>query len=181
MSEDIEGKNRQPLDQRSPKNGGPSHRINEHQNHHDFIELSPRTQSRIYEKCAPLYEKGLSIRDIESVTGIPKSTVREALTKSGMSLRNPINGNARHIDRLHTKRGGHTPYGYAYLDGQLLIDPREQIIVRKILKLHQSGMSGNAIAAELNRQTIPSRTGKTWRPCVVRRIIKANQTKKTKK
>lgn len=171
-----------PMDSGSlPINGGPSHWINEHNNHHDFIELSPRTQSRIYEKCAPLYEKGLSIRDIEERTGIPKSTVREALTKSGMSLRNSLNGNARHIDRLHTKRSGHTPYGYAYLDGQLLIDPKEQIIVRKILKLHQSGMSGNAIAFELNRQKIPSRTGKTWRPCVARRIIKANQTKKTKK
>ena len=161
--------------------GGPSHWINEHHNHHDFIELSPRTPARIYEKCAPLYEKGLSIRDIEAATGIPKSTVRETLTKSGMSLRNPLNGNARHIDRLHTKRCGHTPYGYAYLDGQLLIDPKEQIIVRKILKLHQSGMSGNAIATELNHQKIPSRTGKTWRPCVVRRIIKSNQTKKMKK
>jgi len=104
--------------------------------------------------------------------------VRETQVKNGMSLRNPLNGNARHIDRLHTKRGGSTLYGYAYLDGQLLLDPKEQIIVRKILKLHQSGMSGNAIANELNDQIIPSRTGKTWRPCVVRRNIKANQSKK---
>lgn len=73
----------------------------------------------------------LSIRDIEERTGIPKSTVRETLKKNGMALRNPLNGNAIHIDRLHTKRGGHTPYGYAYLDGQLIIDPKEQIIVRK--------------------------------------------------
>lgn len=91
-----------------------------------------------------------------------------------MALRNPLNGNAIHIDRLHTKRGGHTPYGYAYLDGQLIIDPKEQIIVRKIMKLHQSGLSGNAIAKELNRQKIPSRTDKSWSPCVVRRIIKLN-------
>jgi site-specific DNA recombinase len=95
-----------------------------------------------------------------------------------MTLRNPLNGNAKNIDRLHTKRGGSTPYGYAYLDGKLLIDPKEQIIVRKILKLHQSEMSGNAIAKELNNQKIPSRNGKSWRPCVVRRIIKANQSKK---
>lgn len=91
-----------------------------------------------------------------------------------MTLRNPLNGNAKSIN----KRGGHTSYGYAYLDGQLLVDPKEQIVVRKILKLHQSGMSGNAIANELNHQKIPSRTGKAWRPCVVIRIIKANQSKK---
>ena len=104
--------------------------------------------------------------------------MREILVKNGMLLRNPLNGNARHIDRLHTKRGGSTPYGYAYLDGQLLLDPKEQIIVRKVLKLHQSGLSGNAIANELNDQKIPSRNGKTWRPSVVRRIIKAAKTKK---
>ena len=161
-------------------NGGPRHWISEHQNHHDFIELSPRTPSRIYEECAPLYESGLSIRDIEERTGIPKSTVRETLKKNGMALRNPLNGNAIHIDRLHTKRGGHTPYGYAYLDGKLLLDPKEQIIVRKILKLHQSGLSGNAIAKELNHQKVPSRTGKSWSPCVVRRIIKLNQSNQIK-
>ncbi|MCK6595084.1 MAG: recombinase family protein [Bdellovibrionaceae bacterium] len=103
--------------------------------------------------------------------------MRETLIKNGMSLRNPLNGNARHIDRLHTKRGGSTPYGYAYLDGQLLVDPKEQVIVRKILKLHQSGMSGNAIAIELNNHKIPSRSGKAWSPCVVRRIIKFSKQK----
>lgn len=162
------------------KFGGGEVSISEPHHHHDFIELSLRTPERIYEKCAPLYEKGLSIRDIEEQTGIPKSTVRETLKKNGITLRNPLNGNARHIDRLHNKRGGHTPYGYAYLDGQLIVDPKEQIIVRKIMKLHQSGLSGNAIAKELNRQKIPSRTGKSWSPCVVRRIIKLNQSNKTK-
>ncbi|WP_413944830.1 recombinase family protein [Bdellovibrio sp. HCB-162] len=44
------------------------------------------------------------------------------------------------------------------------------------MKLYQSGLSGNAIAKELNRQKIPSRTGKSWSPCVVRRIIKLNQS-----
>ena len=161
-------------------NGGGEVTINEPLYAHDFIELSPRTPSRIYEECAPLYESGLSIRDIEERIGIPKSTVRETLKKNGMALRNPLNGNAIHIDRLHTKRGGHTPYGYAYLDGQLIIDPKEQIIVRKIMKLHQSALSGNAIAKELNRQKIPSRTGKSWSPCVVRRIIKLNPIQPTK-
>ena len=156
--------------------GGPSHWISEHQNSHDFIELSLRTQERIFEKCAPLYEIGLSIRDIEAATGIPKSTVRETLTKCGMTLRNSLNGNAKHVSGLHAKRGGSTPYGYAYLDGKLLIDPKEQIIVRKILKFQQSGISGNAIARELNNQKIPSRNGKSWRPCVVRRIIKSNKS-----
>jgi hypothetical protein len=106
--------------------------------------------------------------------------VREALKKKGMALRNPQGGNASKIDRTKNKRGGHTPYGYAYLDGQLLLDPKEQIVVRKILKLHQSGLSGNAIARELNNQKIPSRNGKSWCPSVVRGIIKNHQSNQNK-
>jgi hypothetical protein len=97
-----------------------------------------------------------------------------------MALRNPHNGNAAKIDGTKNKRGGHTPYGYAYLDGQLLIDPKEQIIVRKILKLYQSGLSGNAIARELNNQKISSRNGKSWSPSVVREIIKRNKSNQSK-
>ncbi len=119
-----------------------------------------------------LYESGLSIRDIEEQTGIPKTTIRETLKKRGMALCNPQGANASKIDRTKNKRGGNTPYGYAYLDGQLLVDPKEQIIVRKIVKLHQSGLSGNVIARELNTQKIPGRNGKSWCPSVVRGIIK---------
>jgi hypothetical protein len=97
-----------------------------------------------------------------------------------MALRNPLNGNASKIDRTKNKRGGHTPYGYAYLDGQLLLDPKEQIIVRKILKLHHSGLSGNAITRELNNQKTPTRNGKSWSPSVVREIIKRNKSNQTK-
>lgn len=150
--------------------GGGRVSIDEPLQAHDFIELKPRNKARITEKCAPLYEKGLSIRDIEAATGIPKSTVREAFKASGVSLRNPTNDNAPKIDRTKNKRGGHTPYGYAYLDGQLLIDPKEQIILRKILKLRQEGQTFQAIADELNHQKIPTRSGKPWIKSVTRSI-----------
>ena len=86
-------------------------------------------------------------------------------------MRNPLNGNAKKIDNKRTKRGGHTAFGYAYLDGQLVIDPKEQIALRKILKLHHSGKSNPAIADELNRQKVPTRSGKPWIRSVVRSII----------
>ena len=97
--------------------------------------------------------------------------MRETLKKNGMALRNPLNGNAIHIDGLHTKRGGHTPYGYAYLDGKLLIDPKEQVVVRKILKFRQDGQTFQAIADELNRHKIPTRSGKPWIKSVIRSIV----------
>lgn len=151
--------------------GGPTQWTGEHRIAHDFIELSPRTPTRIIEKCAPLYEKGFSLRDIEERTGIPKTTIRETLSKSGFALRNPTNGNATKIDNKRTKRGGSTPFGYAYLDGKLLMDPKEQIALRKILKLWKVGKSYQAIADELNNQKTPTRSGKPWIRSVVRSII----------
>lgn len=91
--------------------------------------------------------------------------------KSGMALRNPLDGNAKKIDNKRTKRGGHTPFGYAYLDGQLIFDPKEQNALRKILKLHHSGKSNQSIADELNGQNIPTRSGKPWIRSVIRSIV----------
>lgn len=162
---------------RIQKTGGGTQEIGEHFHAHDFIELSPRTPARITEKCAHLYEQGLSLRDIEERTGIPKTSIRETLTKSGMALRNPLNGNAKKIDSQRTKRGGHTAFGYAYLDGKLVIDPKEQIALRKILKLHQAGKSNQAIANELNHLKVPTRSGKPWIRSVIHSIIQ--RAKKT--
>lgn len=157
--------------------GGPTQWTDEHRISHDFIELSPRTPARIIEKCAPLYEKGLSLRDIEERTGIAKSTIRETLKKSGFALRNSLNGNSSKIDNKQTKRGGSTPFGYAYLDGKLLMDPKEQVALRKILRLWNSGKSYQAIADELNDKKIPTRSGKPWIRSVVKSIIlKAKET-----
>lgn len=88
-----------------------------------------------------------------------------------MVLRNPTGDNAKKIDNKSTKRGGSTPYGHAYLDGQLVIDPKEQIALRKILKLHQEGKSNQAIADALNNKKIPTRSGKPWIRSVVRSVI----------
>lgn len=151
--------------------GGPIDTIGEHHFAHDFIELLPRTPARIIEKCAPLYKDGFSLRDIEERTGIAKSTIRETLTNSGFALRNPFNGKAKKIDNKRNKRGGATPFGYAYLEGKLLMDPKEQIALRKIMKLWKDGKSYQAIADKLNHLKIPTRSGKPWIRSVVRSII----------
>jgi hypothetical protein len=88
-----------------------------------------------------------------------------------MALRNPLNGNGKHFDNKSVKRGGATPYGWAYLDGKLVIDPKEQIIVRQIIKLHQSGKSNQQIAGELNSKKVSTRNRGVWRRCTIRSII----------
>ncbi len=158
-------------------NGGPALTTGEPLLHHDFIELSHKTKARIISKCAPLYDEGLSLRDIEERTGIPKTTIRETLKSSGLALRNFSNANVKGKDRTKAKLDGNTLYGYAYNDGKLVIEPREQVTLRLMLKLSKSGRSNQYIADELNRKKILTRTGGQWRRQVINTIIKRQKKK----
>jgi len=75
-------------------------------------------------------------------------------------------------------RSGAIPFGYAYLDGKLTVDPREYNVILKIQKLWQSGKAQRAIAQILNDQKIPTRHGKRWSHGVVGTILKRHPNKK---
>ena len=142
---------------------------------HDFIEFSVKSQVGISENYAKLYASGLSLNDISEQTGIARSTLRDAFKKHQIPIRTKrqtIKGEKLGKD---FKCAGHPPFGYAYLDGKLIVDPNEQLIIRKILKLRQSGMSLRAIADELNYQKVSTRTGKAWYLSFVKTIIDRNQ------
>ncbi|MBI2027463.1 MAG: hypothetical protein HYS98_06650 [Deltaproteobacteria bacterium] len=145
---------------------------------HDFIDVFIKSKTRIFGLCASLYEKGLSLREVAAHTRIPKTTIRETLIEMGMSLRNFSNGG--HFKDFHTspKRPGVTPYGYAWLEGKLVVDPREYKRVLEILQLWQSGKNYSAIVKHLNGQNLPTRFGKSWTQSVVRPIIGRNLKQK---
>jgi hypothetical protein len=157
------------------ENGGRTGTTGEHPISHDFIELSQKTPALIYDKCAPLYKKGHSLRDIEEQTGYPRSTIRDALKAHNFPIRSRMKTLKGEKTGKPFKCAGYAPYGFAYLDGQLVIDPKEHIIVRKILKLRQHGLSYRAIANELNKQKIPTRNGKSWYLSFIKTIIDRNQ------
>jgi len=149
--------------------GGPS--TGEPLQSHDFIDVLFKTNARIYNICTQLYDKGLSLREIEAQTGIAKSTIRGTLNKKGYTLRNYETGKNLPKDRTKIKKPGLAPYGFAYLDGKMVLDPKEHLVVRKILNLWQSTKSVSAIATKLNDQKIPTRRQAKWRACVVKSII----------
>ncbi len=151
--------------------GGGRATTGEPHQYHDFIHLSPRTQSRIFEKCAPLYGKGFSLRSIEEKTGIAKSTIRSALKEHGLELRGQASGNQSNSNHKNSRHSGGTPYGWAVFDGKVVIDPKEQRVIREILKLHKSGISYNGIAKQLNNQKVPTRLNGKWRDRVIKFII----------
>ena len=104
---------------------------------HDFIEFSVKSQARISEDYAELYRSGLSLNDISEQSGIARSTLRDAFKKHQIPIRTKrqtIKGEKLGKD---FKCAGHPPFGYAYLDGKLIVDPKEQITIRKIIKLRQ--------------------------------------------
>lgn len=76
-------------------------------------------------------------------------------------------------------RAGVIPFGYAYLEGQLVKDPREYKTLLQIQKLWKSGKSCSDIAAVLNNQKTPTRRGKRWGKSVIARILKRQEEQKS--
>lgn len=69
---------------------------------------------------------------------------------------------------------GLVPFGYALAsDGRtLLVDAEEQQVIELIQRLRQEGLSLPAIAEDLNRRELHTRSGARWRWEYVRRVLK---------
>ncbi|MBX3016299.1 MAG: recombinase family protein [Bdellovibrionaceae bacterium] len=64
------------------------------------------------------------------------------------------------------------PYGFAWLEGKLVKEPREYKNVLKVICLWQAGKSFTAIARALNDQRVPTRNGKKWFHSSIGAIVK---------
>lgn len=69
--------------------------------------------------------------------------------------------------------GGLVPYGYKLKDATLSEDENEQTAILLMKDLRKQGMSLKAICKYLIAKQIPTRTGSSWHPEVVRRILNA--------
>jgi hypothetical protein len=70
------------------------------------------------------------------------------------------------------------PYGFAWLEGKLVKDPREYKVVLKVIGLWQAGKSLTAIAGALNDQRVHTRNGKKWFHSSIGAIVKRYQEEK---
>ena len=112
---------------------------------HDLIGFFANTKDRIFEVCAPLYAQGLSLREIERQTGFVKTTIKKTLNSRGLTLRNYHNHRKPKAKDPKVMRPGTIPFGFAYLEGRLVKDPKEYKTVLQIQKLWKSGKSCSAI------------------------------------
>lgn len=139
---------------------------------HDIIRFSPKSKDHIFEVCEPLYRAGCSVREIEAKTGFAKTSICEALTSRVYKLRRAIKCPKKKASRSKQMRSPVLPYGYDWLDGKLVVDPKEYRVVQKILRLWRDGKSARLIADLLNQQSVPTCMGKRWFHSSVNSVIK---------
>lgn len=152
-------------------------------NYHDFIKFLPENKESIYLKCAPLYEQGISLNEISRQTGFAKTSVRDALTSTGMPLRKNKLLKKLALKKQEREKGGAVAYGFAYLEGKLLVDPKEFKVVLEIYRQWQKVQSYRGVARYLNAKRITTRAGKEWTNEIIKRIIDRHECdlKKTNK
>jgi site-specific DNA recombinase len=67
--------------------------------------------------------------------------------------------------------GGRRPYGYRLLNGELLIDEDEALVVRRIFFEFDAGRSVKQIARDLDAENVPTAYGGRWRTSTVGQIL----------
>ena len=77
--------------------------------------------------------------------------------------------------KARSERVGSIPYGYSLSDDGIHIEenPAEQEVIAEIKRLSAAGLNLPAICGELERKGYTTRTGKTFLPVQVQRVLKA--------
>lgn len=130
----------------------------------DYIDISSFWRPRINQKASELYNDGHSLSEVAARLNLPKSTVRNAIQRSGAELR-------PHARSRKGRAIGSAPYGYVWIKGELIEDQREQRVIQIILEHWQAGKKFSAIAEVLNRQKIRPRVAEKWDGGTIRKIL----------
>ncbi len=68
--------------------------------------------------------------------------------------------------------GFNIPYGYDYIDGKLVVNKSEAIIIKNIFDMYKNKLSMKKIADSLNQKNIPTKLRKIWRSQTISLILK---------
>ena len=74
--------------------------------------------------------------------------------------------------RNGTYKIAYPPYGYDYIDGEMVVNPEQSKVVRRIFDMVLSGSSSADIARELNAAEIPTRRGGSWTSTTINGMIR---------
>ena len=104
------------------------------------------------------------MRQIVAVTDSvwPKTTILDAIKIHGLSK-------DQGTQMLRVK------YGEMMVKGQIVSSPKEQQVIKLIMKLHDEGQSFRQIAKHLNDKKIKSKKGGQWDKSVVTTVVRRQQ------
>ena len=124
----------------------------------DFIQFTLSAKLLSNAQIKELYlTKGLSAGQIAAHFGVAKSLILARL--HGMEIRKGADSNRQTNPDNYRCRVA--PYGYSIKDGKLIPNKAELRICRQVVTLiRMKGLSANAVAKELSKQGLISRSGR---------------------
>ncbi len=113
----------------------------------------------------------MSLVEIALETGFKKTTIWEAI-----KLHKPVREVRPAVSyerwrKGHQRTGARPPYGFCFLLGEVVPEPKEYATLMAIYRLWNSDHSITSILARLEAQGSKSRTGKKWSYGVIRVIV----------
>lgn len=70
-----------------------------------------------------------------------------------------------------TYKLGYVPYGYRWENGEIIVDPEQAVIVKRIFSELLAGKGTDAIAKSLNTENVPTKKGGRWTSSSIRGIL----------
>lgn len=70
-----------------------------------------------------------------------------------------------------TYKLGYVPYGYCWENGEIIVDPEQAVIVKRIFSELLAGKGTDAIAKSLNAENVPTKKGGRWTSSSIRGIL----------
>lgn len=70
-----------------------------------------------------------------------------------------------------TYKLGYVPYGYRWENGEIIVDPEQAVIVKRIFSELLAGEGTDAIAKNLNTENVPTKKGGLWTSSSIRGIL----------
>ena len=74
--------------------------------------------------------------------------------------------------RNGTYKIAYPPYGYDYIDGEMVVNPEQSKVVRRIFDMVLSGSSTTQIAKALNEEGVATRRGGSWTSTTINGMIR---------
>jgi hypothetical protein len=127
----------------------------------DVVPIPPVLTLRSRGVLGPLYAREhISAREISRMAGASRSGVLNALDRFSIPR-----------ERDRPVRNGHLPFGFDFVNRQLVENEAEQAAIRLMREYRVGGLSLRDIAGVLNKEFVPTKQNGAWQANTVRKVL----------